>query len=216
MAAVIWDCDGVLVDSEPHSVAAWVAVLGRYGSEVTASDVAACTGLGFPPTYAHLAAVPSAEPIPGPAELWPELLGELERSFGDRLEPFPDAAAAVASLDNAGVPQAVATTSPRSRLELTLRAARLAVWFAATAAGDEVERGKPEPDVYVLAAERLGVDPGGCVAVEDTGHGVGAAIAAGMRVVGVVRRAEDRAALQEAGAEVVDRIEVGHILGLVG
>jgi HAD superfamily hydrolase (TIGR01509 family) len=214
--AAVWDCDGVLVDSEPHSVAAWIDVLGRYGSEATPADVAACTGLGFAPTYARLAAIPCEQRLPGPPALWPELLEALERSFGPRLEPFPDAAACLAVLADAGVTQGIATTSPRSRLDLTLRVAGLTGLFAATAAGDEVARGKPAPDVYLLAAARLGVDPESCVAVEDTGHGVRAAVAAGMRVIGVVREPPERTALEEGGAEVVDRLEPDRLLELIG
>jgi HAD superfamily hydrolase (TIGR01509 family) len=216
MSAVIWDCDGVLVDSEPHSIATWVEVLGSYGSAATAADVAECTGLGFGPTYAHLAAIPSAEPIPEPKALWPELLGALERSFGGVLEPLADAAAALAALAEAGVPQGVATSSPRSRLDLTLRAAGLGRVFAATAAGDEVANGKPAPDVYLLAADRLGVDPAACIAVEDTGHGAAAGAAAGMTVVGVVRDEGEREALTAAGAHVVERIDPAKLLRLVG
>jgi HAD superfamily hydrolase (TIGR01509 family) len=215
MPAVVWDCDGVLVDSEPHSVAAWIDVLGGYGSEATPADVAACTGLGFAPTYAHLAAIPCRQRLPGPASLWPELLEALERSFGPRLEPLPDAAACLRVLADAGVIQGVATTSPRSRLDLTLRVAGLADVFAATAAGDEVARGKPSPDVYLLAASRLGVDPNSCVAVEDTGHGVRAAVAAGMRVIGVVREPAALTALEEGGADVVDRLDPERLLQLL-
>ena len=63
----------------------------------------------------------------------------------------------------------------------------MADWFRATAAGDEVQRGKPAPDVYLLAAERLAVDPTTCIAVDDTQVGIDAARAAGMFVVGVQR-----------------------------
>jgi len=64
--AVVFDCDGVLVDSEPHSAAAWVTVLGRRGHRGTAADVADCTGLGYAATYEHLAAVDPAVALPSP------------------------------------------------------------------------------------------------------------------------------------------------------
>lgn len=213
MRAVVWDCDGVLVDSEPHSVAAWMAVLPRYGSPVCPSDVAACTGLGFLPTYSHLRALGSEQPLPSPDQLWPELLDALEESFAGGLVVFEDAAAAVQAVAEVGVPQGVATTSPRSRLEVTLRAAGLDGAFDATAAGDEVSRGKPDPDVYLLAAERLGVPAGECVAIEDTGFGARAAVAAGMRTIGVVRDDGERQAMADAGALLVARIESSLLLG---
>lgn len=213
MVAVVWDCDGVLVDSEPHSVAAWMAVLPRYGSPAGPSDVAACTGLGFGPTFTHLASLGSAVPYPPAAELWGELLAALEESFAGGLLVFQDALGAVRAAGEAGVPQAVATTSPRARLDATLRAAGLTGFFGATAAGDEVREGKPAPDVYLLAAARLGVTPGECVAVEDTGFGVRAARAAGMRTFGIVREERERSAMAAAGAEIVDRIDPALLLG---
>ncbi|MBP1633196.1 MAG: Haloacid dehalogenase-like hydrolase, partial [Acidobacteria bacterium] len=93
--AVVFDCDGVLVDSEPHSAAAWMAALGRYGRAVRAADVAACTGLGYAATYAHLAALPGEGSLPGPDALAPEVLAALAASFDRGLHVFPDAAACV-------------------------------------------------------------------------------------------------------------------------
>ena len=90
--AVVFDCDGVLVDSEPHSAAAWVAALGRYGHRATAADVAACTGLGYAATYAHLAAVDPEVALPSPEDLTPEVLAALAASFDRGLLVFPDAA----------------------------------------------------------------------------------------------------------------------------
>lgn len=216
MRAVVWDCDGVLVDSEPHSVASWVAVLGRFGSEASASDVEACMGFGYPDTYAHLAAFPSTEPIPGAEALWPMLLEALGDSFGPSLAPFADAVSCIDALAAAGAPQGVASSSRRSRVDLTLARAGLDGRFAAVVAGDEVPRSKPHPDVYLRAAALLGVPPGSCVAVEDTFHGCRSARAAGMAVVGVVRLEEQRAAMGGAGAVVVAALEPEHLLRMAG
>lgn len=217
MRAVVWDCDGVLVDSEPHSAASWVAVLGRYGSAVTPADVKACMGFGYPDTHAALAALPSTEPIPGPEDLWPLLLEEIGLSFGPFLPPFPDALEAVEAVASLGIPQGVASTSKRARVDLALSRSRLGGWFGAVVAGDQVARAKPFPDVYLAAAADLGAAPEDCVAVEDTAHGCRAAVAAGMPVVGVVRVEEQRRRMAEAGAAVVtDRVEVADLLRLLG
>jgi HAD superfamily hydrolase (TIGR01509 family) len=205
--AVVFDCDGVLVDSEPHSAVAWVAVLGGYGHRVDAADVAACTGLGYAATYARLAAVDPEVPLPAPEDLAPEVLAALAVSFDRGLRVFPDAAACVTALAFDGVPLAVASTSRRDRLDLTLGRSGLARYFQATVAGDEVAHGKPAPDVYLAAAERLGVPPSACLAIEDTGHGAAAAVAAGMRVVGVARLPEEVGRLLGAGAGLVDRLD---------
>jgi HAD superfamily hydrolase (TIGR01509 family) len=212
---VIFDCDGVLVDSEPHSAAAWMAVLGPRGHRATAADVAACTGLGYPGTYAHLASVDPEVPLPPAEGLWPELLRALAASFDEGLRVFPDAAACVTELAFEGVPLGVASSSRRERLDLTLERSGLARYFRAAVSGDDVERGKPAPDVYLLAAARLGARPQDCLAIEDTGRGAMAAVAAGMRVLGVARLPVEAGRLMEAGAALVDCLDASLLRGLL-
>ncbi len=173
-------------------------------------------GFGYPDTYAALAAIPSSGPIPAPDDLWPLLVEAIGESFGPHLPPFEDAAATVAALARAGVPQGVASTSKRDRVDLALQRSGLADSFGAVVAGDQVARPKPHPDVYLRAAELLGADPRRCVAVEDTAHGCRAAVAAGMPVLGVVRVETQREGMAASGATVVDRIEVAAVLGLLG
>jgi len=213
--AVIFDCDGVLVDSEPHSAVAWMAVLGPRGHRATAADVAACTGLGYTGTYAHLAAVDPAVPLPPAEELWPDLLAALAASFEEGLRVFPDAAACVTALAFEGVPLGVASSSRRERLELTLERSGLDRYFQATVSSDDVEQGKPAPDVYLLAAVRLGVRPHDCLAIEDTGRGAVSAVAAGMRVLGVARLPAEAGCLLGAGAALVDCLDPGMLRGLL-
>ncbi len=206
--AVVFDCDGVLVDSEPHSVAAWLEVLAPLGHPATERDVAACTGLGFEATHAALAAI---APLPPAGELWGPLLAALGRSFARGLTVFGDAITVLDEAVAAGVPVAVASASPRSRLDLTLEAAGLGSRFAVSVAGDEVASGKPAPDVYLAAARGLGVDPERCLAVEDSVAGVTAAIAAGMAVVAVARPGAAPARLAAAGARVVPSLDAAAI-----
>ena len=205
--AVVFDCDGVLVDSEPHSAVAWVAALGRYGHRVTAADVAACTGLGYAATYARLAALDPEAPVPPPEQLAPEVLAALAASFDHGLLVFPDAAGCVIALAGEGVPLAVASSSRRDRLDLTLERSGLRRYFSVVVAGDEVEHGKPQPDVYLAAAEGLRVPPSECLAVEDTGLGAAAAAAAGMRVIGIARTLAEVGRLLAAGAGLVNRLD---------
>lgn len=200
-AAVVFDCDGVLVDSEPHSVASWLTVLARYGHPATAADIEACIGLGYGPTRDALAVLGS---LPDHATLWPQLLTALGDSYRVGLVRFEDAMASLAACRRAGIPTAVATASPRARLHVTLFSAGLS--FEVSVAGDEVEHPKPAPDVYLRAAELLEVDPRHCAAVEDTPIGARAALAAGMRTLAVVRRESDREALRATGAVVVDSV----------
>ena len=182
--AVIFDCDGTLVDSEPLSRRAWEQALAPYGYEVTDADLAACVGRSYPHTHGHFA---ERALLPGADAFWPVYSGELFALIDAQLEPFADALGAIAQLKARGVAIAVASSSARERLERTLQRAGLRDAFAATVAGDEVARGKPAPDMFLAAAERLGVAPSACIAVEDSVPGVESGLAAGMAVVAVAR-----------------------------
>jgi beta-phosphoglucomutase-like phosphatase (HAD superfamily) len=202
--AVVFDCDGVLVDSEPHSVAAWVRVLADLGHPGGAVEVEGCTGLGFRATWEALRTV---APLPDPATVWGLLIDALEQRFDDPgLERFADSTRVLDRCLAARVPVAVVSASPRERLDLTLDRSGLSDAASVTISGDDVERGKPAPDAYLAAAAALGVDPTRCVAIEDSPAGAASGIAAGMRVIAVVRRPDERVALAATGAEVVDEL----------
>lgn len=205
---VVFDCDGTLVDSEPLAGEAWRRVLAPYGYEVTAEDLAACVGRSFAHTHAYLS---QRAPLPDAQTVWPVMSGELFALIDTRLEPFEDAITAVRELTARGIPVAVASSSVRERLDRTLAKAGLS--FEITIAGDEVEHGKPAPDMFLLAAQRLGVDAAHCVVVEDSAPGVAAGIAAGMPTLGVCRAPGSEALLEDA-TKVVDRVSADVILEL--
>lgn len=192
---VIFDCDGTLVDSEPLSRRAWELVLAPRGYEVTDEDLVTCVGRAFPHTHAHFAARVA---LPPAAELWPRYAAELFELLDAELVPFPDAVAAAFELERRGVALAVASSSARERLERTLRRAGLSELFAVTVAGDEVPRGKPAPDMFLAAAEGLGLAPSSCVGVEDSAPGVQSALAAGLITVAVAREQPMPAGLRSA------------------
>jgi beta-phosphoglucomutase-like phosphatase (HAD superfamily) len=215
MRAVAFDCDGVLVDSEPHSWTAWKHVTARRGFVLADEQIATCTGFGYRDTHAFVSSLGDGF-LPPPEDLLGELLEALAASFATGLRRFDDAVGAVADLAFEGVPLAVASSSPRARLDLTLEAADLTRYFDVSVAGDEVARPKPAPDVYVEAAERLGTAPRDCLAVEDSEPGARAAVAAGMRVIAVARDPEAAGPLVAAGAGVVASIDAESIKLLIG
>jgi HAD superfamily hydrolase (TIGR01509 family) len=205
--AVIFDCDGTLVDSEPLAGRAWKATVAPYGYEVTDADLEACMGIPYARTHAYLS---ERADLPAAGELWPLLRRELFSLIDAELVPFPDAVGAATELRARGVRLAVASSSPRERLDRTL--ARAGLSFPVTVAGDEVEHGKPAPDMFLAAAARLEVEPSRCVVVEDSAPGVAAGRAAGMPTLGV--RRVDHADLSGAD-EVVSVITAGAILSLL-
>lgn len=198
------------MDSEPHSITAWVDVLAGYGHSATEADVDACTGLGFELTHRSLSAI---APLPPPGEVWPPLLAALERSFDRGLVVFADAIEVLEAVESAGLPVAVASASPRQRLDLTLRVVGLTDRFGASVAGDEVAASKPDPAVYLAVLKALGQGASEALAIEDTVAGALSAIGAGMNVIAVARQATTREALAATGVRVVDRL-VPALLGL--
>jgi HAD superfamily hydrolase (TIGR01509 family) len=117
-----------------------------------------------------------------------ELAGEVVAAMADRYREhvplLPGAVEAVRALADRW-PLAVASSSPPELIRVVLDAAGVADRFRVTVSSEEVARGKPAPDVYLAAAERLGVDPAQCVAIEDSANGLRSAAAAGMTVVAV-------------------------------
>ena len=208
MAAVIFDCDGTLVDSEPLSRSAWQRAVAPYGYEVTAADLAGAVGLAYPRVHAHFA---ERAPLPDVEAFWPELARELYALLEAELVLFGDAVDTARALSHGGVPIAVASSSRRERLDRTLQAAGLDGLFAITVAGDEIVHGKPAPDLFLEAARRLGARPQDCVVVEDSAPGVEAGLAAGMATIAVVRHGADRAALSGAH-HVVERLTAELVL----
>jgi HAD superfamily hydrolase (TIGR01509 family) len=182
IAAVIFDLDGVLLDSET----AWVEVKKEFTEESGGhwKDRAQWDMLGMSSTewsrYMH---DELAVPVP-PEQISSEVAERLVERYRQRLPLLPGAVQAVRSLAREW-PLAVASSSNRNVIDLVIEKAGLADAFAATVSSEEVERGKPAPDVYLEAARRLGVDPESCAAIEDSGNGIRSAHAAGMAVIAV-------------------------------
>jgi HAD superfamily hydrolase (TIGR01509 family) len=210
LSGVIFDCDGTLVDSEPLAGEAWRQTLAPYGYAITAEDEAAVVGRPYAFTHAYLAErVPA---LPDAAVTWEHTRAILYELIDTRLQPFADAVKCVADLRVRGIAVGVASSSVRERLDRTL--ARAGLHFEVSVAGDEVEHGKPAPDLFLVAAERLGVDPARCVVVEDSPPGVAAGRAAGMATLAVCRTPGSEEALRGAD-RVVHKLAANDILALL-
>jgi len=185
IAAVVFDLDGVLLDSE----AAWVEVKREFTEDNGGrwKQSAEWDMLGMSSTewsrYMH---DELGVPVP-PEQISSEVAGRLAERYRQRLPLLPGAVEAVRSLAR-DWPLALATSSNRNVIDLVLEEAGIADAFAATVSSEEVARGKPAPDVYLDAARRLEVDPGACVAIEDSSNGIRAAHAAGMAVIAIPNR----------------------------
>jgi HAD superfamily hydrolase (TIGR01509 family) len=181
-AAVVFDLDGVLIQSEE----VWDAVRERYvrerGGRYDAEVQRAMMGMSAPEwsRYLHEAA---GVPDP-PEEIDADVVRLMLAAYRQRLPLLPGAVEAVRRVAR-GFPLGLASSSNREIIDAVLGLARIADCFRATVSSEEVERGKPAPDVYLEAARRLGVAPERCAAVEDSHAGIRSAKAAGMRVVAI-------------------------------
>jgi HAD superfamily hydrolase (TIGR01509 family) len=178
--AVVFDLDGVLIDSEQVWDAVRRQLVAERGGRWEPDSTQAMMGMSTPEWAAYLVSLGIGMTAD---EAVDEVLRRLGERYGDAPPLIDGAADAVRAIAAAGLGLAVASSSPREIIGLVLRAAGLTETFQTFVSSEEVGRGKPSPDVYLEAARRLGVPPARCVAVEDSTNGVRAAVAAGMPVI---------------------------------
>jgi HAD superfamily hydrolase (TIGR01509 family) len=183
-AAAIFDMDGLLIDSERPIMAAWIEAARALDIELSHSQYMQVVGLSTVESQVVLAGMLGGDAAYLRAIDQVRQRLQLERSDG--MPMFPIKAGAAEFLDALrarGIRSAVASSSTRRQIEACLGSLDLLHHFSAFAGGDEVALAKPDPALYLLAAQRLGVAPADCIAFEDSENGAKAALAAGMRVV---------------------------------
>jgi beta-phosphoglucomutase len=211
--AVLFDMDGVLVDSEAFIAEAAIAMLAEgYGVVAKREDFLPFVGMGEDRFIGGVAEKHGVvlELVRDKARTY-ELYFEVIRG---RLREIPGAVAFARECRKSGLKTAVATSADRRKLEANLREVGLAESdFDAVVDGLQVERKKPFPDIYLEAARRLGVKPDRCLVVEDAVSGVKAAKAAGMSCLALAGSFSEEA-LREAGADrfAADLVEAGSLL----
>jgi HAD superfamily hydrolase (TIGR01509 family) len=182
VAAVVFDLDGVLIDSEQAWDEARRELVGERGGTWTPGATRAMLGMSSRewPVYVRdeLGVDLTAE------EINADVVARLTRRYEARLPAIAGAREAVARL-GARWPLALASSSNREVIDLVLDALGVTDAFDVTVSSEEVGRGKPAPDVYLEAVARLGVDPAACVAIEDSENGIRSAHAAGLRVLAI-------------------------------
>jgi len=182
LRGVLFDMDGLLVDSEPLWFEVECAVMARLDGQWSEADQQALIGGSLPRTVSYLLARAGRPASPEEVGHWlVEGMTSLLRSRS--LTMLPGAGELLAEVRAAGLPHALVTSSERPIMEAVL--ARLGVGFTATVCAGDVRRGKPDPEPYLHAASLLGADPRACVALEDSPNGVASAEAAGCRLIAV-------------------------------
>jgi HAD superfamily hydrolase (TIGR01509 family) len=182
--AVVFDLDGVLIDSEPVWERVRRGFVADRGGRWPADGQDRMMGMSTAEWSAYI----SADFGIGltPAQVAQQVIAGMAVEYEKHLPLLPGAIDAVRSLSGRW-PLGVASSSPRSLIETVLSTADLGSAFAAIVSSEEVPRGKPAPDVYLAAADRLSVPPKSCAAVEDSSNGLRSAAAAGFTVIAIPR-----------------------------
>jgi len=182
LQGVLFDMDGLLVDSEPLWFEVECAVMARLDGRWSEADQQALIGGSLPRTVSYLLARAGRPASPEDVGRW--LVDGMTSLLRSRpLTMLPGAGELLAEVRAAGIPHALVTSSERPIMDAVLR--QLGVSFSATVCADDVTRGKPDPEPYLRAASLIGADPRACVALEDSPNGVASAEAAGCRLIAV-------------------------------
>jgi len=185
--AVLWDLDGVLVDTAPFHLQAWRELFAGLGKDLSEEEFRRSFGLRNDAILRSLLGELSEERVD-------ELSRRKEAIFRQRIRgnvrPIAGAPALLDRLRRAGKRTAIVSSTPRENVEVLLRSLKLEDAFDAIIAAEDVRRGKPDPEGYLLGAERVGVAPQACVVIEDAPGGVEAAKRAGMKCIGLAAKRE--------------------------
>lgn len=196
----IFDHDGVLVDSLEHHQHAWLELGRKTGLPITGAFIKETFGLTNPSIFERLlGAVPDAETLARYSDMKEECYRDAARG---NIVLLPGIKAMLDGLTGRGVRLAIGSSGVLPNLLLTVESCALEGRFAAIASLEDIKRGKPDPEVFLVAARKAGVDPRNTVVFEDATFGIVAAKAAGMRAVGVTTT-NPAEALWEAGADEV-------------
>lgn len=204
--AVIFDLDGTLIDTyETHRIA-WRDTCAGYGIDLTDAMFAWSFGRNNPTIIERLWSDAGHDrPSPrGMEEIAERKEDDFRRALARERPVMPGVPELCRRLATRGWRLGIGTSAPRGNLEAAMDILGLADCIGAAATGDEVTRGKPDPEVFQLVATRLQVQPSRCIVVEDAGAGIDAAIAAGMSSIGIVSTGRTRSELEHASLVIHD------------
>lgn len=203
LAAVIFDFDGVVIDSHEAHERSWFALADELGQPFTREIFVSTFGQRNESILPLLGWAEEGDKarIQQLGDRKESLYREILRKEG--IAPLPGVVALLEDLRARGIPCAIGTSTPRANVACVLEITGLARFFREVAAAEDVSRGKPDPEVFLKAAEKLGAEPSTCVVIEDAQVGIRAAKAAGMKAVAVTTTHP----AESLASEMPDRIE---------
>src|SRR6266480_6973629 len=181
--AILWDMDGVLVNSMEYHYQAYREVLSEFGRDLSREEyLGSLIGLRNYVILRHLLGDLPQEEI---ERLMAAKEAAFRRRVAGNVEPLPGAAELVRRAHEAGLKQAIVSSTPCENIELVVNSLGLRSLFATLVGEEDAEHGKPDPEGFLVAAERLSVPPSDCVVIEDAPEGIVGGKAAGTRCIGV-------------------------------
>jgi beta-phosphoglucomutase len=206
--AVLFDLDGVLIDSEPLHIAAFQASLKQYGYDLNKEGydryfAGKTDEFGFGQYFSNVGTPPDA------AEIMAEKADIYLQLSKDRLVSYPEAVELVRELSLRATLLALVTGSLRNEAELTLETLGISSLFSAIVTAEDLAQSKPSPEGYLKAATLLDVEPADCIVIEDSPSGVRAAQAAGMRCLAV--STTHTAQALDGATKIVDRLHIQNL-----
>jgi len=218
----VFDLDGVLIDSHDQHQRSWFMLADELGYPLTEEQFKTSFGMRNAqviPDVFGWAEAGDAERIQELGDRKEALYRELLRTDG--LEPLPGVTAFLEGLRDAGIPASVGSSTPRLNITVCLAITGLDAFFAGNYTGaEDVSRGKPDPEVFLKAARRIGREPGRCFVVEDAHVGIQAGRRAGMRTIAVTTTHPAESFTGESAADWVvvslTEVSVGRVLALFG
>jgi beta-phosphoglucomutase len=217
--AVIWDVDGTLIDTAELHFRAWEELARRLGKKFTRQEFTTTFGRRNPEIIRQVFGADLSDKEV--AKLGEEKEEIYRAAARKGIQLLPGVRSLLESLRQAGWAQAIGSSAPQANLDLILQMTGIAGFFDAIISMEDTDRGKPDPQVFLLAATRLKIGPAQCVVIEDAVAGIEAARRAGMKSVAVRfvgHHSEE--SLRKAGADIVvdslEEVGVVQVAGLVG
>jgi beta-phosphoglucomutase family hydrolase len=212
LKAVIFDMDGVIIDSEPAHLRVCLELFKKLNIDLSEEEYGRFIGVSNTSMWTTL------KQMYGLAQTIQELAEQQARANIDDFKngddkPMPGILELLSNLKKEGIKIGLASSSPLETINLILEKFEIKDYFDAVVSGENLKRGKPAPDIYLKAAEMLSVFPENCIAIEDSNHGVCAAKSAGMKCVGFQNTNSGNQDLSDSDLKV-DSIEKLHTVVL--
>jgi HAD superfamily hydrolase (TIGR01509 family) len=208
--AILFDLDGLMFDSEPHSLASWEAVLEERGVKLDQLTIESILGLRIDATARTL--IDQYHLSDTASELADAKTEYQIAHLHGNVKPMPGLIELLDEIDRRGLPKAIASSGIRRYVDAVLRVNGLLDRFSVIITGDQVAHGKPAPDVFLAAARALSIEPSNCLVLEDAPAGVQAALAAGMTCIAVPDHGMARLDLSQANKVVASLYDVQAVL----